>query len=66
MGDVDALLAKAGESMQESAGTLNECLEDLSRGLSGLNDVLSQLGEKQVVFQQPARRNWQFWRRNGA
>ncbi len=66
MGEVDALLTKAGTSMQESAQTLNECLDDLSRGLAGLNNVLAELGSKQVVFQHPERRGWMFWRRNGS
>lgn len=66
MGEVDSLLSKAGESMHESAQTLRECLDDLNRGLSGLNDVLEQLGQKQVVLQQPPRRSWLFWRGNGS
>lgn len=66
MGEVDSLLSKAGESMRESAQTLTQCLGDLDRGLSGLNDVLEQLGKKQVVFQQPPRKSWLFWRRNGS
>jgi hypothetical protein len=66
MGEVDALLSKAGESMRDSAQTLTQSLGDLDRGLNGLNDVLEQLGEKQVVFQRPPRKSWLFWRRNGS
>lgn len=56
-------------SMQNAAESLHGYFKALETGVDSLNDVLGQLGEKQVVIQttaQPARSGWSlFGRRNG-
>ena len=56
---------QVASSMSESAQSLQEYCSALERGLTGLNDVLEKLGQRQVVVQAEPRRRWFFRRRNG-
>lgn len=53
---------QAAESMRQSAESLRAWCTALEQGLGGLNGVLAELGEKQVVVQAAPRRRWLFWR----
>ena len=66
--------AQSAESMHDAADAFGRYFETLTEGLDGLNNVLTSLGEKNVVIeaQQPmeavqAKRGWSlFGRRNGS
>jgi len=70
--EVQDKLADSGRRSADSIGGLAESvpryLAALEQGLMGLNDVLGQLGERQVVVQAaPRRRGWSlFGRRDGS
>ena len=59
--------------MQEANDALGRYFQTLNEGLSGLNGVLTDLGEKQIVIEKqgdletvPTKRGWGwFGRRNG-
>lgn len=65
--------AQSAESMHDAADAFGRYFETLNEGLSGLNNVLAGLGEKQIVIEahQPvaassSKRGWSlFGRRNG-
>ena len=59
----EAVHRQAAGSMSESAESMKTYCTSLSAGIAGLNEVLGQLGEKQVVVQTQPRRGW-FFRRN--
>jgi len=59
----EAVHQQAAGSMTESAESMKSYCSALSAGIAGLNEVLGQLGEKQVVVQTQPRRGW-FFRRN--
>ncbi len=63
----EALQENVNASVQTSSDTLQSHFEGVERGLTGLNTVLENLGEKQVVVQQvePPRRGWFSFGRNG-
>ena len=54
----EAVHQKAAGSMAQSAESIQGYAATLREGLDGLNRVLADLGEKQVVFEAPARRGW--------
>ena len=54
----EAVHQKAAGSMSQSAESLQSYCTALRQGLEGLNRVLADLGEKQVVLQAPPRRRW--------
>jgi len=54
---------QAAGSMTSSAEALGGYCSGLQQGLTGLNAVLAELGEKQVVVQQVPRRGWFFRRK---
>lgn len=54
----EAVHQKAAGSMNQSAESLQSYCTALRQGLEGLNRVLADLGEKQVVLQAPPRRRW--------
>jgi len=54
----EAVHQKAAGSMNQSAESLQSYCTALRQGLEGLNRVLADLGEKQVVLQAPPRRGW--------
>jgi len=56
---------QVASSMSESAQSLQAYCTALERGLTGLNDVLEKLGQRQVVIQAEPRRRWFFRRSNG-
>lgn len=49
---------QVAENMRQSAEAVNAYVAELERGLRGLSDVLSDLGQQQVLVQQTARRGW--------
>ncbi len=49
---------QASEVIAESAKSIKSYMAALTGGIEGLNKVLGQLGEKQVVIQQTSRRGW--------
>ena len=53
-----AMRAEVEQSMTESMRLTAQYLSGLEAGLGGLNTVLAQLGEKQVVVQQVKRKSW--------
>jgi biopolymer transport protein ExbB/TolQ/DNA-directed RNA polymerase subunit RPC12/RpoP len=59
----DGVHRQAAAAMGQSAESIRGYVGALERGLRGLNDVLAQLGEKQVVVHTRRRRGW-FFRRN--
>lgn len=54
----EAVHQKAAGSMNQSAESLQGYCTALQKGLDGLNRVLADLGEKQVVLETPPRRGW--------
>ncbi|MBI1375161.1 MAG: hypothetical protein GC159_20775 [Phycisphaera sp.] len=56
------------EQLRQTSESVRTHVEGLEAGISSLNRVLEQLGEKQVVIrvEQPERKRWFFGRRNGA
>ncbi len=54
----EAVHQKAAGSMNQSAESLQNYCTALRQGLEGLNRVLADLGERQVVVQAPPRRGW--------
>lgn len=52
---VEALIKRLAEPMDQSVTTH---VNNLTEGLSRLNDVLGKLGERQVIIQQPPKRAW--------
>ncbi len=63
--EVDQVMAKAGESMTESAEVLHKSITQLNAGLHGLSNVLDALGQQKVTIELPERRRgWAFWRSN--
>jgi len=46
------------ESVNESVTKSTDYLRTLSTGLQGLNTVLRELGEKQVLIQQVKKKGW--------
>ena len=59
----EAVHKQAAGSMTQSAESLGGYCTAMAEGISRLNDVLAELGEKQVVVQTAPRRRW-FFRRN--
>lgn len=59
----EAVHQQAAGSMATAAESTKAYCTALSEGIAGLNEVLWQLGEKQVVVQTQRRRGW-FFRRN--
>jgi biopolymer transport protein ExbB/TolQ len=64
----EEIVTRNAEMREQSQLALNGSLEQVSRyiggleaGIGGLNKVLKELGERQVVVQAPPRRRW-FWR----
>ena len=55
---------ESATALAQSAGALQESLSDIQRGLTGLSEVLQQLGEQQIIVQQQPRRGWLFGRKN--
>jgi biopolymer transport protein ExbB/TolQ len=53
----NAIHERTGELLRESTDSVKTYMSALAEGLAGLNSVLSELGEKQVVVQQ-TRRKW--------
>jgi hypothetical protein len=49
---------QAAGSMTQSAESMQKYCVALEKGISGLNDVLGELGEKQVVVHTDRRRGW--------
>jgi len=66
-GKAETLRDDTHQSVRRSTETLHEHFDGIDRGLRGLNDVLEQLGQKQVVvtMHRPKRFGWLFGRRNG-
>ena len=58
----EAVHRQAAGAMNESAQSMKAYCTALEEGIAGLNDVLGQLGEKQVVVQTQPRRRWFFGR----
>ncbi len=58
-------MGQSADSMGRSANSLRTYCTALEEGLSGLNDVLRELGQKQVVVQTQPRRRWFFRRQDG-
>jgi len=54
----EAVHRQAAAAMTESAESMRAYFTALERGVNGLNDVLGQLGEKQVVVHTQRRRGW--------
>jgi len=52
---------RAAEAMEQAARSLQAYCAALEQGLGRLNDVLAQLGQRQVVIQAPPRRRWFFF-----
>ena len=59
----EAVHQQAAGAMTQSAEALGGYCTAMAEGISRLNDVLGELGEKQVVVQTAPRRGW-FFRRN--
>jgi len=59
----EAVHRQAAGAMSQSAESLEGYCTALSAGITGLNEVLGDLGEKQVVVHTQRRRRW-FFRRN--
>jgi len=59
----EAVQKQAAGSMTQSAESLGGYCTAMAEGISRLNNVLAELGEKQVVVQTAPRRGW-FFRRN--
>jgi hypothetical protein len=57
------LHARAANTMSQSAESLRGYCRALEQGLAGLNSVLEQLGQHQVVIQAPERRRGWFRRK---
>lgn len=55
---------QAAASIKDSADSLAAYFDAMQRGVEGLNAVLEQLGERQVVVQTEPRRSWFSFRRN--
>ncbi len=55
------LSTQAVESVNSSSATATKYLESLATGITGLNQVLGALGEKQVVIQQAPRKKWRLF-----
>ena len=56
----EAVHKQAAGSMTQSAESLGAYCTAMAEGISRLNDVLAELGEKQVVVQTAPRRRWFF------
>lgn len=50
--------SQASEVIADSAEAIQSYMAALTEGIDGLNNVLGELGEKQVVIQQTRRRGW--------
>ena len=59
----EAVHQKAAGSMSQSAESLQGYCTALKKGLDGLNRVLADLDEKQVIVEAPRRRGWFFRRK---
>jgi len=62
--ETEAVHKQAAGSMRESAESMKAYCTALEQGIAGLNEVLGQLGEKQVVVHTQRRRGWFFRRDN--
>lgn len=61
----EAVHQKAAGAMTQSAESMKAYCAAQEKGISGLNDVLGQLGEKQVVVHTQPRRGWFSRRKTG-
>ena len=49
---------QSGAALSETAATLQNSLVEVQRGLSGLSQVLENLGQQQVLIQQQPKKGW--------
>ena len=64
--ETQSVQSEVAESMRESATSLRTYFNGLTEGLAALNEVLGNLGEKQIKIEtHAARRGWFGGRKNG-
>jgi hypothetical protein len=56
--NMQAMRTEVENTLNESIKLTNQYLGALGSGIDGLNGVLTQLGEKQVVIQQVKKKGW--------